>query len=126
MKQSHDRPVIEWIFGAFSAAMVAGLMLFLLYHAIATEESREKLAVTVERIQPSGDGLAVQVRLVNGGDRAIAAVSVQASAEDQSFEPRAISFDYVAANSVRRGVFMLPSSANSAALNLEVGGYVIP
>lgn len=121
-----DRPAIEWIFGAISAAAVACLMLFLFYRALVPDGERERLTVTVERIEPLANGVAVQIRLVNAGGDPIAGASVLAIAADGSFETREIGFDFVAARSVRRGVFLLPAGVDGGAASFEVGGYVVP
>lgn len=119
---------MEWAFGAASAAVVAGLVLFLGYEALVGDARSARLAVAVERIDGDRNGSSVTVAVVNRGDEAAAAVTVYASAPAASggVSRKRIEFDYVPAHAVRRGVFMFSGAVAAEDLLVEVGGYVEP
>lgn len=125
-RAGNGRPLIEWVFGGVSAAVVAALILFLGYQALFGDARPADLMVTIERIDRLESGAEVVVALENRGDRAASAVAVYASERGDGASRQRIEFDYVAAHGVRRGAFIFPEPVEAADLLVEVGGYTEP
>lgn len=129
-QEESDRrtPVIEWVFGAVSATLVAGLVFFLGYQALFGDARPPHLEVSIERIERIDNGVVVIIAIANRGDEAASAVTVYASAPDISGSAlqKQVEFDFVAAHSKRRGAFMFSESVTTDDLHIEVGGYTEP
>src|SRR5690606_25511132 len=108
-KDLQSRPMIEWIFGAVSALLVAGVIGFLAFEALFGDSRPPDLDVSIERIDKSAGGTLILVAVTNTGDKAAADVGIQArvSGPDGNAELREIRFDFVAAHSVRHGAFLV-------------------
>jgi uncharacterized protein (TIGR02588 family) len=124
-EQDAGRPLIEWVVGAISAALVAGLLLYLGHQALFGESRAAALDVSVERVASSGNATTVTVAVANRGDKAAAAVTVLASGPGASAS-RQIEFDYVAAGARRRGAFVFPGAVSPDEIKVELGGYTEP
>ncbi|MFV3076867.1 hypothetical protein [Niveispirillum fermenti] len=126
--QQMGRPVSEWVFSGISGVMVAGLILFLGYQALFGADTPAELEVTIERMRTVDNGTMVMVALVNRGDEAAAAVTVNATADGRTGNAAAkqIEFDYIAAHAIRRGAFLFPPGTTPDMLTIEIGGYAAP
>lgn len=120
-----DRPPIEWLVGAISAALVAGLLLYLGHQVLFGESRAAALGVSIERVASDGDATTVTVAVVNRGDKAAAAVTVLAIGPGAAAS-RQIEFGYVAAGAMRRGAFVFPGAVNPDEVGVELGGYTEP
>ena len=70
-----DKPMIEWIVGGISAAIVAVLLGFLVYEALFADSLPPSLTATIEALESTDEGTVVRVAVTNGGDKAAAAES---------------------------------------------------
>lgn len=122
------RPAVEWVFGAVSAAGVAGLVVFLGYQALFDDSRPAALFVSVEGVERVDAGTVVTVAVANRGGETASAVTVYASAPDASgrASQKQIEFDYIGAHAVRRGAVVFPGAVAPDALRLEIGGYAEP
>jgi uncharacterized protein (TIGR02588 family) len=114
---------IEWIAGAFSGLIVAGMIGFFAYEAIFAADSLPDLRVTLD---PSGaeDGAALRYRIANNGDRAASRVTLSVSFPDGA--RRQVLVDHVPAHSEVTGGLYLPERTRSEDFELSVDGYVDP
>ena len=123
------RPAIEWIFGALSACILAAIIMYLGYSAIAGDPRPPDLVATVEEIRETGNGAIVVVSVANQGDRAASRVGVEATirSPDGSAQSRQIEFDYVAGHAVREGAFVMSRKGLARGdVTLVVHGFVQP
>lgn len=128
-QQAESRPILEWIAGILSAAVVAGLIGFLFYEAAFGEAKPPMLTVTIDRLEAVENGTLVIVAATNGGDEAAAEVGVVAlvAGEGEAASRKEIRFDYVAANATRRGAFLIETPGlDRKDLRLDIEGYVEP
>ena len=124
-----ERPMIEWIFGALSALVVAGLLAFLAYKAITSTNTPPRLSVVIESLEPAGSATLVVVAVTNDGDKAAAQVGLQATLARDGADaaPNEISFDFIAAGAIRRGAFLIDSPPfNKDDLRVTIHGFVEP
>lgn len=127
-RDNEPTPLIEWVVGALSAVLVAGLVLYLGYEALFADDRPAQLEVAIERIDVVDNGAVVTIAVANRGDKAASAVTVNASAPDDegnAFQKQ-VEFDFIAANAVERGAFLFPHSVAADDLNIEIGGYSEP
>ena len=123
-RSDRSRPVIEWIFGSVSGAVVVGLVLFLGYQALFGDTRPPDLFVSIEGVQELDNGTVVTFAVANRGDKAVSAVTISAAAADASegASEKQIEFDYIAAHSVRRGDFVFPGPVAGESLRIGCGG----
>lgn len=117
------RPAVEWIAAALSGLLVLCLVVFLGNEALSDGAHPADLLVTIERVEQVENGTIVTVAVVNRGDRAVAAVTVDASVKPATTPGKQIAFDYIAARAIRRGAFLFPHPVTPSALDIQVGGY---
>ncbi|MBD0414073.1 TIGR02588 family protein [Oryzicola mucosus] len=124
-----QRPMLEWIVGGIAAGIVAALIVYLGYKALEGEPSPPDLAAAVERIEQVSGGWLVRTTLNNSGGETAAAVLLKAELRNGTdiVEEREITFDYVPANSARKGAFLFTSQpATAEAIAFVVQGYSEP
>lgn len=123
-----QRPVIEWVFGAVSGAIVLALLGFFAYEALFASVLPPKLQARVERLERDGATTTVFVAVSNEGDEAAADVGIEAIAATPT-DPatRDLRFDYVPAKGLRRGALIFEGrDLQEADVRLVVKGYVEP
>lgn len=129
-QQTRDkaRPKVEWAFGALSAAVVAALMAFLAHEALFGGDRPPDLRATVETVQAMENGTLVIVSVRNDGDQAAGDVAVTAKRSTGAQDAvKTIRFDYIAAQGIRRGAFMLADQGiERGDLAIDIQGYVEP
>lgn len=127
-RSDRSRPIVEWIFGSVSAAVVGGLVLFLGYQALFGDTRPPDLFVSIEDVQEFDNGTVVTVAVANRGDEAVSAVVIYAAAPGipELASQKQIGFDYIAAHAIRRGAFVFRGPVVRDALQLEIGGYAEP
>lgn len=126
---SKTRPLIEWIFGGISAAIVAMVILYLGYEAVFGDSEPPDFAVTIDRLEEVESGTLVMVTVANKGDRSAAEITVQAGIAPDGVEPstKEIRFDFIAAHSMRKGAFIVEDGpVDEESLTFTVQGYVEP
>lgn len=120
---------MEWVIGAASAILIAGVVVFLAYEAMFADKEPPDLAVAIERLERTGNGTLVMVAVANRGDRAAAEVGVETTVAISGEDPvrKQIRFDYVAAHAVRRGAFVLEGKIVEAnEIDVTIHGFVEP
>ncbi|MBP7339305.1 hypothetical protein [Niveispirillum sp.] len=122
MKDRRQRAV-EWTVGALSGVLVLCLILFLGHEAVFGEVQPARLVVSIAEIEPMDGGTMVTVTVMNQGDKAAAAVTVNASLKEATAPDKQIEFDYIAAHAVRRGAFLFPHPVNHTVLDIQIGGF---
>ncbi|MEO3385336.1 hypothetical protein [Mesorhizobium sp. CAU 1741] len=124
-----SRPLVEWVFGAVSAAVVAAVLVFLAHEAIFGASRPAEFTVIVDRLEELETGTLVMVTVANTGDEAAADIGVQAEISIDGQEPstREIRFDFIAAHAVRKGAFVVEgASISQDDLRFTVLGFVEP
>ena len=122
---SEPRPLVEWVVGIASALVVAALAGDLIHRAMFEEPAPARLEVTLERVEPTGQGPVLRIVLTNLGDTAAAAVVVSATPPDPALR-RQITFDHIAPRSTRRGTLILAAPHPSGEVILAIDGYPEP
>lgn len=122
-KKAQRRPLIEWIIGAISGILTLALLGFLLVRGIVREPQGPELSVSVTSLEFQAEGFAARIELVNGGDAAASAISVEGTLP--SGASSAIEFDYIAGGATRRGTLQF-TDTDPAGLKLRVTGHVDP
>jgi uncharacterized protein (TIGR02588 family) len=127
--EENRRPSIEWVFGAISAVIVAGVIAFLIFEATFGDDQGPALAAQISKVEQVGLDTLVHVAIVNRGDKVASAVNVLAvaSGADEKLQAKTIQFDYVAAKGSRRGVFIFNGTKLTRnEIKVEVSGFVEP
>lgn len=125
-KPAHHRAArAEWLVAALSAALVLAMVGFVFYQAISDTGAPPRLVVRVDRVEQAGEAYRVQFRLANGGERTAAAVRVTGELRDgdRVIDRRAVSLDYVPAQSERRGALLFSHDPRRYDLQLRAEGY---
>lgn len=122
-KKGRCRPAVEWTFAALSGVLVLCLVSFLAHEAMSGGIRPAELVVSIDDVEQLDSGVMIMVTVANRGDKAAAAVTVNASLAEATAPDKQIEFDYIAAHAVRRGAFLFPRSVEPAALGIQIGGY---
>ncbi len=120
--------MVEWVIGFASAALVAVLIGFLIYRAAIGDDRPAQLEVIVEGIDATDQGDVLRITVANRGDAAATGVVVSAtdrSAGDEAVA-REITFDLLAARSVRRGAFLFAGPIRPDDVTVVIEGYTEP
>lgn len=126
-QSENTRPMIEWIFGAVSAVVVAGLLAFLAYEAAFGNDRPPDLTARIDKVESVANGTLVVVAVSNAGDAAAAQVGVEAVVPGEPAVSKEIVFDYLPAHARRRGAFVLEGvDVAPADLRITIHGYVEP
>jgi uncharacterized protein (TIGR02588 family) len=123
------RPRLEWIIGGLSAAIVAGIIVYLGYEALFGDTRPPDLAATIISVEPVPDGTLVVVDVTNRGDQAAAEVTVKATLDgpDAGSLEKQIRFDYVPSHARRSGAFIIEGQAGKTGdVNIRIDSYVEP
>lgn len=122
-KKGRGRPTVEWTFAALSGALVFCLIAFLGHEAISGGIRPAELVVSIDKVEQLASSTMVVVTVANRGDKAAAAVTVNASLAEVTAPDKQIEFDYIAAHAIRRGAFLFPHPVKPTALDIQIGGY---
>lgn len=128
-KQNRSRPLVEWIFGAVSAAIVAALLLYLLTMTLSGPGGPPDLVARLDRVEKVSAGWLASATIENRGDATAAQVMLHAVLKPSSGkgEQREIVFDYVPAHSRRHGAFLFQQEPRAAGdISFVVQGYSEP
>jgi uncharacterized protein (TIGR02588 family) len=118
----------EWIVAAASAALVLGVLGFLIYDGVRHPETPPNATVEVDSIQPAGPGYLVLFRALNGGRSTAAEVMVEGEleADTGNVETSETTIDYVPAGGEQRGGIYFAHDPRRLRLRLRAHGFREP
>jgi uncharacterized protein (TIGR02588 family) len=131
-KENRERPeetsVWEWIIAAVGLVLVVGAIGSTLYRALTQESTPPQLAVSVDSVQPSGDGFLVKFRVVNSGNQTAAAANIEGELKsgEETAETSSATLTYIPANSERRGGLFFNKNPQQFDLRIRATGYEEP
>jgi uncharacterized protein (TIGR02588 family) len=121
-------PLLEWTVGGLGAALLAGAIAFLVWHALARDRTPPDFRLVVERVLDLRNGYLVQFRAFNEGGSAAAEVTIEGelTRPDGEVETSEVVLDYMAPRSDRQGGLMFENDPRSGELQLRATGYARP
>ena len=118
---------VEWVVGTISAIATAALLFYLAYQALTDQQTPPRFELLAGPVEHVGGSYYVPVKVTNRGASAAANVVLAAQSAGQNREAPTITFDYVPANSTRRGTFVfLDDPGPAARLQVNVTSYREP
>ncbi len=117
----------EWVVAGVGAAIVLGVLVFLLFH-IADEQTPPDILVTVDSMH-AGTNYLVEVEVVNRGTRTAADVRIEGelrSAAGVAIETSAATLDYLPGRARRRVGLFFRQDPRVHHLQLRATGYREP
>ncbi len=123
-----DAHWIEWLTGAVSAALVAGMIGWIGYEAATGSEGQPELSTRIVHQEKTGAGYRVTFLIENAGKRTASAVVVQGEIKDgdRVVETSEVTFDYVPANSSASGALLFRSDPEAGRPEIRPAGYSDP
>jgi uncharacterized protein (TIGR02588 family) len=121
-------PLLEWIAGAVSLAMVGTMLALLAWHAITTDGAAPELSARVEQIVRSQRGYTVRIIVENDSAATAAQVQVEGVLRERGEEVRSSTMvvDFVPGRSRRRGGLLFDLDPREHELSVRVVGYGEP
>jgi uncharacterized protein (TIGR02588 family) len=118
----------EWIVAALSAALVLGVVGFLVYDGVRSPATPPDVTVEIDSIQPAGPGYLVLFRAVNRGRSSAAEVMVEGELEADTgrVETSETTIDYVPAGGQHPGGLFFTRDPRRLRLKLRAHGYREP
>jgi uncharacterized protein (TIGR02588 family) len=118
----------EWVVAAVSAALVAGVLGFLIYDGVRSPHTPPDVTVEVDSIQTAGPGYLVLFRARNSGRSTAADVVVEGELEADTgrIESSETTIDYVPAEGEQRGGLYFTRDPRGLRLRLRARGYRDP
>jgi uncharacterized protein (TIGR02588 family) len=118
----------EWIVAAVSAALVLGVVGFLIYDGVRSPTTPPDVTVEIDSIQPAGPGYLVLLRAENRGRSTAAEVMVEGEleADTGSVETSQTTIDYVPAGGLQRAGLYFAHDPRRLRLKLRAHGYREP
>jgi uncharacterized protein (TIGR02588 family) len=123
-----DIPILEWLVGAAGLVLVIGVIVFMLYEAITGSQSPPDLKVSVVSVVPVQNGYLVNVKALNQGGSAAAAIVVEAELrkDSQLVERSEVTMDYAPPGSEKRGGLFFIQDPRQFDLQVRALGYEEP
>jgi uncharacterized protein (TIGR02588 family) len=128
LKSAPTTSVSEWIVAIASAALVLGVLGFLIYDGVRSPRTAPDVSIEVDSIQRAGPGHLVLFRARNGGRTTAAGVVVEGELEADSgrVESSETTIDYVPAGGEQRGGLYFQRDPRMLRLRLRAKGYQDP
>ena len=128
IKGAPTTSVSEWIVAIVSAALVLGLLGYLIYDGTRSPRTPPDITVEVDSIQRAGSGYLVLFRARNRGRITAAEVVVEGELESESgkVERSETTIDYVPARGEQHGGLYFSGDPQRARLRLRAHGYRDP
>ena len=128
IKRAPTTSPAEWIVAIASAALVLGVLGFLIYDGMRSPRTPPELTVEVDSIQTAGPGYLVLFRARNVGRTTAAGVSVEGELEADTgrVETSETTIDYVPAEGEQRGGLYFRQDPRRLRLKLRAHGYREP
>jgi uncharacterized protein (TIGR02588 family) len=123
-----ETPLLEWIVGGLGAALVGGAIAFLVYHALARDQTPPDIRVQAERVLDLEHGYLVQFRAFNHGNSAAAEVGIEGelAGPDGDTEVSEVVLDYLPPHSDREGGLVFSRDPRAGQLSLRAKGHASP
>lgn len=123
-----DAHWIEWLTGAICAVLVAGMISWIGYEAVAGQKGQPELSTRIVHQDKVGDGQRAVFLIENTGTRTAATVVVQGEIRDGEtvLETSEVTFDYVPAHSSVSGALLFQSTPEAGQLRIRPTGYSDP
>ena len=119
--------VSEWIVAIFSAALVLGLLGFLVYEGLGSPKTPPDVTIEVDSIQKAGPGYLVLFRARNSGRTTAAEVLVEGELEDSGkIERSETTIDYVPARGEQHAGLYFRGDPQRSRLRIRAHGYREP
>jgi uncharacterized protein (TIGR02588 family) len=127
-RKAPNTSAAEWIVAAASAALVLGVLGFLIYDGVRRPSTPPDITIQVDSIQPAGPGYLVLVQTRNRGRNTAADVVVEGALETDTgrVETSQTIIDYVPAGSVQRAGLYFQRDPRTLKLRLRAHGYREP
>ncbi len=121
-------PFWEWVAAAVGAVLVIGSIGFMLFHAIAGDDSPPDIAIQADSILAVEGGYLVMIRTRNEGGSTAAGVTVEGelSSDTGKIETSGTTVDYVPPRSERYGGLFFTRDPRQYRLDLRAKGYQEP
>src|SRR5690606_30166423 len=121
-------PLLEWIVGALSAALVLALLGFIVMEGVTREALPPDLLVMADSVSPVAAGYLQLVTIHNDGDATAAQVHVAGALlkGDSTVEGSNTILDYVPISARRRGALQFQHDPAEYKLELRVTGFSEP
>jgi uncharacterized protein (TIGR02588 family) len=118
----------EWIVAISSAALVLGVLGFLIYDGVRSPGTPPNVTIEIDSIQSAGPGYLVLFRARNGGNSTAAGVVVVGELEADSgrVESSETTIDYVPAQGEQGGGLYFARDPRRLRLRLRAQGYRDP
>jgi uncharacterized protein (TIGR02588 family) len=123
-----DTSATEWIVAGLSAALVLGVLAFLLYDGVRRPSTPPDITIAVDSIQRAGPGYVVLFQARNGGRSTAADVVVEGElvANTGQVETSQTTIDYVPAGGFQRAGLYFSQDPRRFRLRLRAHGYREP
>jgi uncharacterized protein (TIGR02588 family) len=130
-KQSASKartPLLEWISAAIGLALACGLIGYVAWEAVSSDDTPPAMAVTALSIHPTPGGYVMKIRVENHGGSPAAQVGVEGTLTTPGAEPEVAetTFDYVPDHSQRDGGLFFTVDPRAGEVKLRARGYVEP
>ena len=118
----------EYVLGGLGGLLLAALLAFLSFQALAVRETGAELTVSVTSVEPAPGGHAVRFRVVNTGGRTAETVQVSGSLsrDGEQIEQSSATVAYVPPDSGREGTLVFSNDPADGRLTVAPSGYVRP
>jgi uncharacterized protein (TIGR02588 family) len=127
IKGAPTTSVSEWIVAIFSAALVLGLLGFLVYEGLGSPKTPPDVTIEVDSIQKAGPGYLVLFRARNSGRTTAAEVLVEGELEDSGkIERSETTIDYVPARGEQHAGLYFRGDPQRSRLRIRAHGYREP
>lgn len=127
-RKAPDTPMTEWIVATVSAALVLGVLGFLIWDGVSHPSTPPDVTVEVDSILPAGPGYLVLVQARNRGRNTAADVIVEGELEADTgqVEIAQTMLDYVAGGGEQRAGLYFQRDPRTLKLRLRAHGYREP
>jgi uncharacterized protein (TIGR02588 family) len=122
-------PGLEWAAAAVGGAILAAMIGYMLWTALARPEEPPELSVRIEAVRPAGESYLVEFIARNDGQTTAAAVLVSGEltpGRAGAVERSEAQLDFVPKRSERRGGLIFGSDPARGTLALRVEGFSYP
>lgn len=121
-------PMLEWVVGVLGALIVAALVGYLVWSAVARDETPPDVRLQVIGIQELPEGYLVRFAAENQGSQAAAALLIEGELElpDGETETGEATIDYLPPRSTREAALVFRNDPVSGDLTIRPKGFTRP